>query len=193
MELSAGKGSVVNRWSVVVAACVCALGVAGTSAAAKPKKPLATCARLLPVATANAVTHDAYALTKVVGKSSPTSVFCEYDNADWPGPQGTAGAVTFGAQVATARVRKYFADVQANYAKAAARNAAGGNCQPGFEPAPLADHCRLVHPFGANSVELDGYLFVLTRKYMVTVGRGGADYTPEGLQAIARTVMARLH
>lgn len=74
-----------------------------------------------------------------------------------------------------------------------ARDAATANCQPGFEPAPLADQCALVHPFGANSVELSGYLFVQTSKYFVNVARGGADYTPEGLQAIARTVIERLH
>jgi hypothetical protein len=156
-------------------------------------KAFSTCAKLLPVASANAVTGNVYALTKVKAQSSSHSVYCEYDNADWPGPQGTAGAFSFGAQVASPATRKAFARVEAIYAKAAARDASTGNCQPGYQPAPLADQCELVHPFGASSVELSGYLFVLTDKYFVNVARGGADYTPEGLQAIARTVIARLH
>jgi hypothetical protein len=188
----------VKRWSLVVSACVCALTAAGTSAAARPKpkprpKPLATCTKVLPFAAANSVTQNAYALTKVVAKSSPTSVSCEYDNADWPGPQGTADAVSFSASVANAATRKFYARVATTYPQAAARNAARANCQPGFPEPPLADFCQVEYPFGPSSIELSGYLYVLTHKFLFVVARGGADYTPEGLQAIARTVMARLH
>lgn len=156
------------------------------------------CTRFLPVGTANSVTGGALALTKVVTSHNSSGIQCEYDNADWPGPQGSAGAISVVVEPVSASTTKYFENAEKTYTSAAARNAAGQMCQPGFQlstgmPAQQSDYCQMLRPFGASSFELSGYLFAIMKNDLVLVWRGGADYTVDELGALATAVQSRLH
>lgn len=151
------------------------------------------CTTFLPVARANAATGGAYAITKVVTAHRSNGIVCNYANADWPGPQGTAPAVGIAVYPATTSTKKYFAFAQTQYAKAAVASAASPACQPDAPEAPQGDVCTLWRPFGASSFGHGGYWYIMAKGYLVLVSRGGADYTTAGLSGLATAVVARLH
>ena len=164
--------------------------------------PYVNCAKLLPAAAANAATGGSLDLTSVtVGGTNGSKTHghwlsqCTYKSGTLSNPP--AGAIGYTLYPTDAASKKSFANVLAVYKKAAARNAARPECQPDWDAAtegfaPDTDFCQVVYPLGANSFQLDGYLYIQTPKYMITVGRGGHGDAAT-VTALGQAVLARVH
>jgi hypothetical protein len=185
---------------LVLAACLAPIAGATKKKPAPKGTPYVNCAKLLPAAAANAATGGTLDLTTVTlgganrGAGHWVSA-CTYKSGTLSNPP--AGAIGYSLTPADAASRKGFATALAVYKTAAMRNASRAECQPGWDATtegfgPDTDFCQVVYPLGANSFQLDGYLFVLTPKYLLAVGRGGHGDAAT-VTALGKAVVARLH
>ena len=196
-------------WKAVAAALALALAATFAASADAKKKPkhkagptgpaYVNCGKLMPAAAADAATGGTLDLTSVTVSGYPKgpswSSDCTYHSGTLSDPP--AGAIGFNLIPSSAMSKKAYARALASYTKAAAQNATRPECQPDWDAqkegfGPEADECQLLHPLGANSFELTGYLWILTPKYLVTVARGGHGDAAT-VQALGKAVLVKLH
>jgi hypothetical protein len=178
--------------------CATALGGAGMSTAATPKKPhLAApvnCGALIPAALADSLTGLGITSVTASTKKSKDGWFstCRYHTAS---DAGSSSAISLSIYPMTAAKRAAFMKGLASAAAHAASAALAPKCQPGYTvpegtPPIKPSDCIVMHPFGSGSFEFGSAgLVVGTDKYFVSDLSVRGD---DAQEALMRDVVARL-
>lgn len=170
----------------------------GKTVALKP--PFLDCETLMPVATLAQLTGiplTSVTVQKVTipGRSVWSST-CHYHDAKDPGPMSTAIGFAIGSPVVNRGGQSGFDYLVTAWNKLAAKAATTPQCQPGYTPpagapAPDADACQVLHPWGPNSADFGGYMVALKDGYQLDPGIGG-DSTPAQVRAMGAAVLAKI-